>query len=170
MVAEPNKEPLLLSPGDAAPPPDHEAEPPYRKNGRQGDGGGRPKFPVLDHLDTIEKLAGVGLTEAKIAWVIGCHPATLRSNKRIEVEVVRAIERGKARAESVVGTSLFYRAKAGDVAAIRWWEMTRTGRRETADIFVRDVDVSTLTDQELDRLVQGEFTGTIGPSKAKATK
>jgi len=91
----------------------------------------RPRFELTDdHIRQIEQLAGVGLTLPKIAAIIGISEGTLRGRKRQEKRVFDALERGKAKAEGVIGRSLFERAREGDVAAIRWWEMTRAGRTE----------------------------------------
>lgn len=73
-------------------------------------------------------LAGLGMTVDKIAAIMGVAENTLRSRK----DILDLLDRGRAKAESIVGKSLFERAKDGDVAAIRWWEMTRAGRTEAS--------------------------------------
>ena len=93
--------------------------------------GGRPRFELTEKvIAQIEQLAGYGLTLSQIAAVIGVSESTLRNKKKDEAAVFAALERGRAKAQGVVGSALFNRAKAGDVAAIRWWEMTRAGRSE----------------------------------------
>lgn len=90
--------------------------------------GGRPPIVLTpEHLRQIETMAGLGLTEAAIASVLDMHPETLRHKKHI-AEVSRALSRGKAKAEMIVGQALFTRAKGGEIKAITWWEMTRAGR------------------------------------------
>ena len=90
----------------------------------------RPEIQLTDdQVRQIEMLAGYGLTLKAIAAVIGIHPQTLRK-KREEERVNRALERGLAVAESVVGQALYIKAKGGDVTAIKWWEQTRIGRSE----------------------------------------
>lgn len=92
---------------------------------------GRPPFEITETvLKQIEQLAGYGLTLPQIAAVIGCCERTLRGKKSQEKTVFAALERGKAKAEGMIGKSLFERAKNGDVPAIKWWEMTRAGRTE----------------------------------------
>lgn len=90
--------------------------------------------PPLDEnmLRQVEELAGYGLTLGQIAAVLGFSERTLH-NKKTD-ELVAAIQRGKAKAAAIVGKSLFGRAKDGDVPAIRWWEMTREGRSERAQV------------------------------------
>lgn len=101
--------------------------------GRQNPPGGRPFRQITpDHLRQIEILAGYGLTDLAIANVIGIGKMTLLRRKKGDALVAEAIARGKAKAEGVVGKALFRKAKSGDVAAIKWWEMTRAGRSEKA--------------------------------------
>lgn len=90
--------------------------------------------PQIDEnmLRQVEELAGYGLTLGQIAAVLGFSERTLH-NKKTD-ELVAAIHRGKAKAAAIVGKSLFSRAKDGDVPAIRWWEMTREGRSERAQV------------------------------------
>ncbi len=83
-------------------------------------------------LGQIETLAGYGLSLAQIAAVIGISEGSLVKKKADEVRVFRVLEAGKAKAQGRVGKSLFERAVEGDVAAIRWYEMTRAGRTAEA--------------------------------------
>lgn len=90
---------------------------------------GRPPFEITEaHLRQIETLAGYGLTQAAIAAVIGVHPDTLLVRKKADPAISLALTRGKAVAEAAIGQALFVKAKAGDVKAITWWEMTRANR------------------------------------------
>lgn len=83
-------------------------------------------------LGQIETLAGYGLSLAQIAAVIGISERSLMLKKADETRVFAALEGGKAKAQGRVGKSLFERAVDGDVAAIRWYEMTRAGRTAEA--------------------------------------
>lgn len=91
---------------------------------------GRPVTIIItdEMLRKIELMAGWGLSLAQIAAVIGISMGSLVKKKTDEERVFRALEAGKAKAEARVGKSLFERATDGDVAAIRWWEMTRARR------------------------------------------
>ena len=97
---------------------------------------GRPRKVITnEHLTQIETLAGYGMTEAAIAHILGMSPVTFWRNKtQLRPVIVKALARGRAVAESVVGEALFNRAKGGDIQAIRWWEMTRAGRRTASDV------------------------------------
>ena len=93
---------------------------------------GRPRKQLSDEqIVEIERLAGLGLNEAKIAYVMGMHPDTFRKRKGEHEIVLRAIEDGKAKAENQIATALFNKAATGDLGAIVWWEKTRADRRET---------------------------------------
>jgi hypothetical protein len=93
--------------------------------------GGRPPFEVTEKvIAQIEQLAGYGLTIPQIAAVIGCSAATLERRKADADTVLTAFTRGRARAEAMIGKSLFEKAKAGEGWAVQWWEKTRAGRSE----------------------------------------
>lgn len=95
---------------------------------------GRPEFKLDGKaLESIESLSGIGLTISQIAAVLGCSERTLFRHKGSEEAVSSAFERGKAKAQGLVGKALFKKAQAGDVAAIKWWEMTRAGRSEKVE-------------------------------------
>lgn len=83
-------------------------------------------------LRQVEELAGYGLNLGQIAAVLGFCERTLHNKKNDEL--IAAIQRGKSKAAAIVGKALFGRAKDGDVPAIRWWEMTREGRSERAQV------------------------------------
>ncbi len=83
-------------------------------------------------LGQIETLAGYGLSLAQIAAVIGISEGSLVKKKTDEERVSKVLEAGRAKAQGRVGKSLFERAVDGDVAAIRWYEMTRAGRTAEA--------------------------------------
>lgn len=94
-----------------------------------GSKGGRPPFEITEKVVAqIEQLAGYGLTIRQIAAVIDCDERTLYRRKADEEAVLSAFEKGKAKAQGIIGKSLFERAKAGSETAIIWWEKTRAGR------------------------------------------
>jgi hypothetical protein len=106
-------------------------------------------------LRQAEELAGYGLTNAQIASVLGMAERTMRQKKADSDELDAALTRGRAKAAGVVGKALFLKAKEGDVAAIRWWEMTRQGRSEkqqtTAEVKVTNDAVA---DARLARIIE----------------
>ena len=92
----------------------------------------RKDFTAQD-IGQIETLAGYGLTLAQIAAVVGISESEFRT-RRNEPLVSSALQSGQAKAQGVVGKALYLKAKEGDIAAIRWWEMTRAGRRATQPV------------------------------------
>lgn len=105
-----------------------------KKNGRP-----RKEIDPLD-LPKIEALAGYGLSDEKIARVLGMDADTFSKRKREGPEVLRALEKGKAMAESIIGQSLFNKAKAGDLGSIVWWEKTRAGRVDSSQVRHADAE------------------------------
>lgn len=102
-----------------------------------------------------EELAGYGLSHAQIAAVLGMAERTLREKKANSDAFDAALERGKAKAAGIVGKALFLRAKDGDVAAIRWWEMTRQGRSEKTQTEAKvEVTNDAVADARLARIVE----------------
>ena len=89
----------------------------------------RKDFTERD-IGQIETLAGYGLSMPQIAAVMGISEDEFKT-RRNEPLVSTALEAGRAKAQGVVGKALYLRAKDGDVAAIRWWEMTRAKRKAT---------------------------------------
>lgn len=91
----------------------------------------RPRKDFTDRdIGQIETLAGYGLSLPQIAAALMISEQEFMT-RRNESLVNRALESGKAKAQGVVGKALYLRAKEGDIAAIRWWEMTRAKRRAT---------------------------------------
>lgn len=92
---------------------------------------GRPRVTLsAGDLAQLETMAGLGLTWGQIAAVLEIPKRTLLARRKDTNAVAEAYERGRAKAELGVGQALYKKATGGDVPAIRWWEMTRAGRRE----------------------------------------
>jgi DNA-binding CsgD family transcriptional regulator len=119
---------------------------------------GRSAKIVLTDADVakIERMAGLGITRAKIARIMGFSESTLQRQRLTSSAVDHAIARGSALAEMIVGGHLWKRIEAGDMRAIRWWEMTRVGRSERVIQTSLDVPVASMTDEQLERLSNGE--------------
>jgi hypothetical protein len=123
----------------------------------------RPAFDLTDeHVRNIRVLAGYGLSLAQIAAVIGINERTLTRHKSTEIRVASALERGRAEAQATIGRSLFERARDGDVAAIRWWEMTRAGRTQAVRQINEGVPQSPVT------IVLPDWTALIREKNADA--
>jgi phage-related minor tail protein len=115
----------------------------------------RPRKEITaEHLEQVQILAGYGLTEAQIAHVIGVSPATFRRRKEDEEQVLSALEKGQAVAQSVIAQALYNKAKAGDLGAIVWWEKTRAGRHETTTTRIEGAMPTTTADRARQELEQ----------------
>ena len=87
-----------------------------------------------DMIRQIETLAGYGLSQDKIASVLGVHPTTMDRRKRDNAKVKEAIMRGRSMMEGACARALCDRVKEGDIPAIKWYEMTRCGRSEKQEV------------------------------------
>lgn len=105
----------------------------------------RPAIKLSDdHLRQIETLAGYGLTEAAIAHVVGISERTWLRKKQ-SPEVLAALQKGKALAESQIGRALYVKAVGGDLGAIVWWEKTRAGRVDATQVRHADAEGGTIS-------------------------
>ena len=87
---------------------------------------GRPKFePTPEQRNIVERAAGFGFTQEKIAALIGITKPTLEKHFREE------LDRGMAVTQFKVGNSLVENALAGNVAAQIWYTKSRMGWKET---------------------------------------
>jgi len=75
----------------------------------------------------VEALSGYGLPFAQIAAIIcdGIDEDTLTKHFKAELVI------GKAKANSMVGKTLFQKATNGDTTAMIWWSKTQMGWKET---------------------------------------
>jgi len=89
---------------------------------------GRPKLKPTDtDRKQVESLSGFGVPIEQIAILVcgGIDAETLR--KHFKDELVK----GKAKANSKVGQTLFQKATGGDTSAMIWWSKTQMGWKET---------------------------------------
>lgn len=124
---------------------------------RPGKKDGRPTKFTPEVIARIEMLAGVGLTIKQICLMVDVSDRQLQENVKLREELSSALERGKAKAQGNVGKSLYERAVKGDVNAIRWYEMTRCGRREKVDVESNNVNehnVTTVTPEQRKRRIK----------------
>lgn len=78
----------------------------------------------------VETAAGFGLTTGQIAALVALSATQFKARKAADPAIQDAIDRGHAQVAFDVSKALVNRCKDGDVAAIRWFEMTRMGRSE----------------------------------------
>jgi len=81
----------------------------------------------------IRRAAGLGLPRHAIARLLGMSPETFKHRRQKFPDIEEVFELGKAEADLTISNSLFTRARNGDMAAIRWYEMTRHGRAERTE-------------------------------------
>ena len=87
------------------------------KNGRQGEGGGKP--PIVfsdDQIIELKALAAV-LTKGQIADYFGISETTLRAIEARQPEVSDAYKKGRVKQISDMGSNLVKLATDGNVAA-----------------------------------------------------
>lgn len=114
---------------------------------------GRPEHePTDDSREYVGRMVAIGIDQESIAAILEIDAKTLRKHYRHE------LDHGKAIANAKVGTSLFQKATGGDTTAAIFWMKTRAGWRETQNVNQTnvDIDLSTLDDDELDRIAAGE--------------
>lgn len=104
----------------------------------------------------VERLAGLGLTQDEIALSLGVSLATITRRQRDNDDFDEAIKRGKAKANQEVANALFGKAAAGDMTAVIWWEKTRAGRSDKTVNQNMTVDLTKLSDEQLERVANGE--------------
>jgi DNA invertase Pin-like site-specific DNA recombinase len=96
----------------------------------------------------IEELAGQGLTEQEICLCLDISRTTLYRRKRDASAVAEAIERGKAKAHAVVANALFELCKERNLGAIVWYEKSRCGMSEDAELIRRIEQLERTLEQE----------------------
>lgn len=83
--------------------------------------------PLAIDLAEVERLAGLGLSEAAICLSLGISEDTLQRRKTASADFADAIKRGKAAAHAQVAAQLMGKCLEGDLGAIIWYEKTRCG-------------------------------------------
>ena len=85
----------------------------------------------------VERLAGLGLSQEKIALALGCSDKTIRNRLADDSEFSAAYTRGRASREVLVADKLADRCDEGDVGAIKFYLQCVAGWREKQDITVQ---------------------------------
>lgn len=91
---------------------------------------GRPRFkPTDEERKQVEAMSGYGVPIESICALIrnGIDNDTLKKHFRSE------LDRGKAKANTQIGQTLFQKAIGGDTTAAIWWSKTQMQWRETKD-------------------------------------
>jgi hypothetical protein len=93
-----------------------------RKRGGAQPGAGRPAFvPTDKDRNLVEQLSTWGVAEHHIAALVGdgIEATTLRKYFSSELAT------GRAKASMGIGSTLYQKAMAGDIAALIWWTKTQ---------------------------------------------
>ena len=85
----------------------------------------------------VEHLAGLGLSQEKIALALGCSERTVLNRLSDDAEFAAAYTRGRASREVLVADKLADRCNEGDVSAIKFYLQCVAGWREKQDITVQ---------------------------------
>lgn len=100
------------------------------KNGRQGEGGGRPPVVFDDaKIAQVEALAAV-LSKKQLADYFGICENTLREVEQRQPEVSEAYQKGRGKAIAGVGSNLITQARNGNVTAAIFYLKTQAGWKE----------------------------------------
>ena len=109
-----------------------------------------------EEISQIERLAAV-LRMEDIADFLGIHDRTLRKHMTEDATVRAAYEKGRARAKAAVGTGLLQQARDGNLTAMIFYAKTQMGWRETDRHEHINIDLDTLTDEQLEQVARGEY-------------
>ena len=100
------------------------------KNGRQGEGGGKPPI-VFTHDQVVElKALAAVLTKGQIADFFGISETTLRAIEARQPEVSDAYKKGRVKQISNMGSNLVRLATEGNVAANIFYLKVQGGWQE----------------------------------------
>ena len=100
------------------------------KNGRQGEGGGKPPI-VFTHDQVVElKALAAVLTKGQIADFFGISETTLRAIESRQPEVSDAYKKGRVKQISNMGSNLVRLATEGNVAANIFYLKVQGGWQE----------------------------------------
>ena len=86
---------------------------------------GRPSKYDPSKLEEIEKLAGIGLPDKDIAFLLGIDVSTFYAWKKERPEFSEAIKRGKTTGKMTIVNSLYRKAIEGNLTAIIFWLVNR---------------------------------------------
>lgn len=120
--------------------------------------------PLAFDYAEVERLAGLGLTQEKIAIALGCSERTITNKLNNDANFAEAYARGKASREVFVASKLQERIEDGDTSAIKFYLSSQCDWREARDQRVSgglDVDVNhggevavDVTNLSLERLIR----------------
>jgi hypothetical protein len=93
----------------------------------------RPEFvPSQEDRELAETLSGYGVPYEQIAVLVGGGIDVQTLTKHCGTELIK----GKAKASTKVGMTLFQKVMDGDTTAAIWWSKTQMGWKETKAVEV----------------------------------
>ena len=111
---------------------------------------------TADEITQVERLAAV-LRMEDIADFLGVHDRTMRKWMSENEDIRAAYQRGRARAKAAVGTGLLQQARDGNLTAMIFYAKTQMGWRETDRREHINIDLDSLTDEQLEQVARGEY-------------
>ena len=90
--------------------------------------------PIVFDYDKVERLAGLGLSQAKIAIALGCSDRTISNRLNDDTEFANAYARGRASREVIVADKLAENCDNGDTSAIKFYLQAVAGWKERQDV------------------------------------
>lgn len=112
----------------------------------------KTRRPVLQiDIKEVERLAGLGLSQAEIAVSLGVSAKTLSRRKKGSAAFITALQTGRAKAAAAVSNKLFNLCMEGKLSAIIWYEKTRRGLSDKTTV---EIDVSKLSDSQLQSIIE----------------
>jgi hypothetical protein len=126
------------------------------KRGGPQPGSGRPAFaPSEKDRELAEKLAMWGVAEHHIAPLIG---------DGIDIHTMRKylleeIQRGRAKASMGIGSTLYQKAMAGDVASLIWWTKTQMRWAEQPKVIEisGQISITQALEEAAQRVIEAEI-------------
>ena len=105
-----------------------------KKNGRQGEGGGRPEVVLTDEQVIEVGALAASLNTDQIADYFGINRATFYRIMERQPEVMRRYQEGKSKTIQNVGNALIQKALKGDTSSMVFYLKTQAGWKETQQI------------------------------------
>lgn len=90
--------------------------------------------PIVFDYDKVERLAGLGLSQAKIAIALGCSDRTVANRLNNDADFSNAYARGRASREVIVADKLAENCDNGDTSAIKFYLQSVAGWKERQDV------------------------------------
>ena len=116
---------------------------------------GRPRKTLTpEQVEQVGKLASV-LTLEQIADFLEISDSTLRRRMSEDPTVLTAYKKGRARAGAAIGGNIIQQARDGNITAAIFYAKTQMGWRETERREHINIDLDSLTDEELEALANG---------------